>query len=137
MLNSVETSFIGDLINMCIVYYSFIDPIYISQAEDELKKALSDYKINYKKHEEIIVVSKNVYKLVQTLYQKIAMEYSGHTQIFINEKNELTTKIKEFENKIIHMDELFKEKEKNHQTQLENKDILLQNKDMQSQNRDL
>jgi len=37
---------------MKLVCFSFIDPLYISQAEKELKNILSDNKIKYKKHDE-------------------------------------------------------------------------------------
>ena len=82
---------INHLIDMKICCFSWIDPLYISQAETELKNILNDYKITYDKNDELIVLSSNTLRLVKTLYENISKKFSGHTY-------ELNEKIKQLEN---------------------------------------
>ena len=67
-----------------------IDPLYISQAETELKNILNEYKIVYDKTDELVVLSSSTLRLVKTLYENISKKFSGHTY-------ELNENIKQFE----------------------------------------
>jgi hypothetical protein len=74
---------------MKLVYYCYIDPLYISEAENEIKTMLSDYKINYENHDELVGISNNMLKFVNKCYETIGMKYSGHTSEFNKKINEL------------------------------------------------
>lgn len=101
---------ISHLINMKICCFSWIDPLYISQAETELKISLNEYKVNYDKTDELVVLSSSTLRLVKTLYENISKKFSGHT-------HELNEKIKQLE----HEKELIK-KEKDNEYELLKKD---------------
>lgn len=101
---------ISHLIDMKICCFSWIDPLYISQAETELKNILNEYKIVYDKTDELVVLSSSTLRLVKTLYENISKKFSGHTY-------ELNEKIKQLE----HEKELIK-KEKDNEYELLKKD---------------
>jgi hypothetical protein len=137
---------LGNLIDMKLVCFSFIDPLNISSAEIELKSILIDYKIEYKKHDELVVLSQNILKFVKVSYEKLAMKYSGHTESFIFEKSKLETsaKLKEQElNNKLENEKLntklkeqefntkLKEQELNHQ--LKNKDTIIREQELNHQ----
>lgn len=75
---------------MKVCCFSWIDPLYISQAETELKSILNEYKIKYEKTDELVVLSCSTLRLVKTLYENISKKFSGHTY-------ELKEKIKQLE----------------------------------------
>jgi hypothetical protein len=87
------------LIDMKLVYYTYIDPLYISEAENEIKNLLSDYKIGWDNHEELVIIPNNMLKIIKTIYENIGMKYSGHTQEFNKQIQELNIKIIDLKNK--------------------------------------
>lgn len=88
-----------DNIDMKLVYYTYIDPLYVSEAETEIKNLLSDYKLDWNNHDEIVVIPYSLNKIVKTIYENIGMKYSGHTSEFNKQINELNIKIYELQNK--------------------------------------
>jgi hypothetical protein len=86
-----------DCIDMTLVYYAYIDPLHIGDAETELKELLSDRIITYKTHKELIIIPVNVFKLIKAIYEKLAMKYSGHTESFRIEKTNLEERLKDME----------------------------------------
>jgi len=84
-------------IDMKLIYFSFIDPLYISQAESELKNILVDNLIEYGKHKELVILSSKEVKTIKETYEKLALKYSGHTASFFVEKSNLELKIKKLE----------------------------------------
>ncbi len=87
-------------IDMKLVYYTYIDPLYISEAENEIKNLLSDYKIEYDSHDELVIIPNNMLKIVKTIYENIGMKYSGHTAEFNKQVTELTNQITKFETEL-------------------------------------
>ena len=89
-------------IDMKLVYFTYIDPLYISQAELEIKNLLNDYKLypEWDNHEELIIIPNNLLKIIKTIYENIGMKYSGHTQEFNRKIEELNKTILEYEYKI-------------------------------------
>ena len=73
---------IEHLIDMKLVYYTYIDPLYISEAETEIKTLLCDNKIEWDGHDELVIIPNNLLKHIKTFYENIGMKYSGHTQQF-------------------------------------------------------
>lgn len=87
------------LIDMKLVYYTYIDPLYVSEAETEIKNLLSDYKLEWDNHDELVIIPNNMLKIIKTIYENIGMKYSGHTQEFNKQIQELNIKILELQNK--------------------------------------
>ncbi len=85
-------------IDMKLVYYTYIDPLYISEAENEIKNLLSDYKIEYDSRDELVIIPNNMLKIVKTIYENIGMKYSGHTAEFNKKINELNQEINQLQN---------------------------------------
>jgi hypothetical protein len=142
-------------IEMKLVYFSYIDPLYITEAEKELKTLLSDYKIIYDNHEELLVIPNNILKFVKTIYENIGTKYSGHTSDFNKKilelnnqinilKNNENIYIRDIESKNIEINniKILYEKEIAHKNMEINNLKLLHEKDMeilklQLQNKDL
>lgn len=111
-----------DNIDMKLVCFSFIDPIYINDAESDLKSLLSKYKLNYENHNELVVISNDILKLVKIIYENLAGKYSGHTEEFNRKVNELTNIIREKEIEIERLENKYKfdvQNEKNIYNQLQ------------------
>ena len=60
-------------IDMKLVYFTYIDPLYISQAELEIKNLLNDYKLypEWDNHEELIIIPNNLLKIIKTIYENL------------------------------------------------------------------
>ena len=119
--HKAEYKTIADLIEMKLVYYTYIDPIYLSEAEKEIKISLEHYKIKYENHDELVAISPNSLKDVKKIYELIGLKYSGHTEEFNREIIKLNNKIE------------------NLMTQIENKDketkLLLENSNLSTENK--
>lgn len=89
---------IDDLIDKKLIYFTYIDPIYITQAEVEIKEILEEYKLEWDNHKELVIIPNNMLKFVKTAYENIGMKYSGHTAEFNVKINELNAKIITLEN---------------------------------------
>ena len=87
-------------IDMKLTFFTFIDPLYIGNAETEIKQLLVDYKINYNNHDELVVIPNKLLKFIKETYEKLGMKYSGHTQQMKQEIEKLNKQIIETENKI-------------------------------------
>ena len=78
-------------------YYSYIDPQYISNAENDIKNFIDclNLKFNYSNEEEIIIIPNDskYLKLISEKYEHIGKKYAGHI-------SELISRIKELENYI-------------------------------------
>jgi hypothetical protein len=108
---------IANLIDMKLVKYTYIDPLYLTDAENELKDKLSDYKINWNNHDELIVIPKNLLKFIEVVYENIGSKYSGHTAEFNKQVCELNNQINELKHVI---------KLKDKELELKDKDIQLE-----------
>lgn len=82
-------------VDLKLKYHAYMDPQYMSQGENDIRMFMDALKINleYEKHSELVVIPKDMMKLVDKQYQQIGNSYMGHI-------SELITKIKELENKI-------------------------------------
>ena len=106
-------------VNLELLYYSYIDPIYLSNAEKDIKDFVSQYEtvIKYKKFKELISVSPAHQKLIKKQLGYINKEYAGCTQ-------ELTEEIKKLKQVI---------KDKNRDIEDANKEIIKYKKEMETQ----
>lgn len=82
-------------VDLKLKYHAYMDPQYMSQGENDIRMFMDALKINleYEKHSELVVIPKDMMKLVDKQYQQIGSNYMGHI-------SELITKIKELENKL-------------------------------------
>ena len=122
------------LIDMKLVYFTYIDPLYISEAETEIKNLLIDYKFEYDNHDEIVIIPNNMLKIIKTIYENIGMKYSGHTQEFNKQIQDLNIKILELQNKetmyikdIENLTLLNHKDNKIHEHELKSKDLEIDN----------
>ena len=100
-------------VNLKLKYYSYIDPQYMSNAESDIKDFMIAFntKFNFDNEYELVIIPKELIKMVERQYELIGKNYMGHI-------SELITKIKELENKnekqlLTHQLELSKEKHEN------------------------
>lgn len=112
---------IENLIDMKLVQYTYIDPLYVNEAENDIKNMLEEYKINWENHDELVVIPNNMLKFVNTLYTNIGMRYSGHTQEFMKKINDLELCISTLKKDQEYQKIIFEEK-------LNNKDLIIDNK---------
>jgi len=116
-----------NLIDMKLVYYSYIDPLYISEAENEIKTLLCDHKIQWDDHDELVIIPNKLLKYIKTIYQNIGMKYSGHTQEFNKKIEELNKTIIEYENKVLMLTKSLEYEKVIFKEKLNNKDLLVEN----------
>ena len=116
-----------NLIDMKLVYYSYIDPLYISEAESEIKTLLCDHKIEWDDHDELVIIPNKLLKYIKTFYQNIGMKYSGHTQEFNKKIEELNKTIIEYENKVLMLTKSLEYEKIIFEEKLNNKDLLVEN----------
>jgi hypothetical protein len=81
-------------VNLKLKYYSYIDPQYMSNAETDIKDIMVAFKIklNYDNEDELVIIPKELMKIVERHYELIGKNYMGHI-------SELITRIKELEDK--------------------------------------
>ena len=89
-----------NLIDMKLIYFTYIDVLYISQAELEIKNLLSEYKLEWDNRDELVIIPNNLLKIIKTIYENIGMKYSGHTHEFNLKIEELNKTIIKYEYKI-------------------------------------
>jgi len=112
--------------NLYLKYHSYIDPLYLYEAENELKLLVKNLNLNliYNNSEEIIVLTKDKLKLIESQYKHLSKSYMGKVE-------ELNSFIKDLKGQIKEL-ELEKENiELKHQielTQLKHQNELLENK---------
>jgi hypothetical protein len=77
-------------VNLKLKYYSYIDPQYMSNAETDIKDLMLGFKIklNFENEDELIIIPKELIRIVERQYEVIGKSYMGHI-------SELITKIKE------------------------------------------
>lgn len=114
-------------------YYSYIDPQYVSDAENDVRSFFNDaleVKFDYKDYEELVILKPSQLKPVQGLYNQISSSYAGHSTELIKQiedlKREKELDYQKHENALLIKDkELDKEKHKNILLTKENENALL------------
>lgn len=117
---------IEHLLDKKLVLFTYIDPLYITKAENEISSMLNDYKMNWDNHDELVIITKEKMKNIKIMYENIGIKFSGHT-------GEMNKKLQEFEitiqsMQLKHEHELIL-KDKNHELMLKDKDNELKLKD--------
>jgi hypothetical protein len=106
-------------VELKLKYYSYIDPQYISKGESDIRLFMNALNINfnYDNMEEIVIIPKELFNLVQKQYEMIGHNYMGHI-------SEIVTKIKDLEDK-------YEKLQLNHMLEMQKREhdiILLNNK---------
>ena len=86
-------------IDMKLVYFTYIDPLYISEAETEIKNLLMEYKFEWDEHNEIVIIPNNMINTVKSFYEKIGAKYSGHVAEYDKQINDYKTEITKLQTK--------------------------------------
>jgi hypothetical protein len=118
---------IENLIDMKLVQYTYIDPLYVNEAENDIKNMLEEYKINWENHDELVVIPNNMLKFVNTLYTNIGMRYSGHTQEFMKKINDLELCISTLKKDQEYQKIIFEEKLNNKDLVIDKKNLIIDN----------
>jgi hypothetical protein len=127
-----------NFIDMKLIYFTYIDILYLTDAELEIKNLLSEYKLEWDNRDELVVIPNNLLKIIKTIYENIGMKYSGHTQEFNRKIEELNKIIYENNternlliNEIKNERLLFNKDKELFESKLNNKDFEISNKDLQ------
>lgn len=80
---------IENLIEFKLVYFAYIDPLFLNNAETEIKNIFKDNIIEYKKHTEIVILSKKELNYIKNAFELIARKYSGHNEELLKEIEQL------------------------------------------------
>ena len=88
-----------------LVYFNYIDPMYILEAKTEIINILSDYIIEWGDNKELVIIPNNMLKFVKKIYQNISMKYS-------KQFNEFNKKVTNLTNQIIKLETELNTKEK-------------------------
>jgi hypothetical protein len=81
-------------VNMKLIMFQFIDPLYLSEAETSLKSFMRilDIKFEYKNHKELIAYTKSELESIQKQFRMIGNNYKGQITELININKELEHK---------------------------------------------
>jgi hypothetical protein len=115
-----------DIINdldLQLVLYTYIDPLFLHNAENDLHDFVSDIKLHYKNHQEIVIFPQSYFKNIKVFFEKIGYKYSGHTEQFNKQIFDLNTNITGLQNIINHKDEYIDTLKKHHQLEIDNKNL--------------
>ena len=91
-------------VNLCLKYYAYIDPQFISKAEVDIKDYFEaiNCKYEYDNYKELIILdSTKMNKLVKQQFSNLSNMYAGHVKDIIK-------KIKDLENKLLLQSEKYK-----------------------------
>ena len=65
---------LDDITDKKLVYYTIIDPLYITKAETEISSMLEDYKIKWDGHDELVIITKEKMKNVKLMYENVGIK---------------------------------------------------------------
>lgn len=87
----------GDIknVDMKLKYCSYIDPMYISDAESDIQDFFMaiNARCCYEKYGELIIISPDLSKIVEKQYKQISHFYGGHIKDLIKENEDLKRKL--------------------------------------------
>jgi hypothetical protein len=94
-------------------YHSYVDPMYISDAECDIRDFFTALGIcfEYKTHNELVIIKPDLWKTVENQYKQISNAYAGHIKDTLKELEDLK-KLNKL-NEEIHKNKLMEEIHKN------------------------
>jgi len=77
-------------------YFRYIDPMYISNAETDIRTYFKTLKVgfNYEKFEELVVIEPNMLKGIKTQYNMLGAVYGGHIKTLMNDIENMKNQMK-------------------------------------------
>ena len=111
---------IGVVLDLNLTIFACIDPIFLPTAEKDIKFFCKDIKAKYKKHEEIVIVSRATRKDIKMLFKNISQKYSGNSAQFEQLSNEMTQQINELQDTISQAETTLVQIKKQHRMELTN-----------------
>ena len=128
---------IANNLDLNLVLYTYIDPLFLHQAETDLAQFVSDIKIPYKNHNEIVIIPQSYFKNIKVFFERLGYKYSGHTAQFNKQISDLNNDINQLQNIIKHKDDLISTIKIQHQLELDKKNLELEKKDLIIANKDI
>ena len=116
-------------VDLKMKYYSYVDPMYISEAESDIRDFFTALEIcfEYKTYNELVIIKPDLWKTVENQYKQISNAYAGHIKNIIKELEDLKklNKLNEEIHKNKLNDEIHKNKliEETHKNDLLKKDL--------------
>jgi hypothetical protein len=130
-------------VNIELMVYSYVDPIYLSQAEVDIKQYFSEIekKIEYKNFDELVAVNPKHETQMKKMMKNINRDYSGRVAEFSKQIEKLTEKLTAKDLKIENLQKIhtleIDNLQKIHTLELEKDRIELGKKDVELENKDL
>ena len=81
-------------VELNLLMFSYIDPLFVFEAETNIKDYLYQYLYKYESYNELIIINPKQLKQIKNQYEMIQNKYSGHIK-------ELLLQIKDLENKLL------------------------------------
>ena len=122
---------ITDSLDLQLVLYTYIDPLFLHEAETDLAQFVHDIRFNYKNHQEIVIIPQSYFKNIKVFFERLGYKYSGHTAQFNKQISDLNNDICQLNNIIKHKDDIISNLNKFHLLELHNKDIIIDNKNLE------
>ncbi|XWV26726.1 hypothetical protein QJ857_gp0329 [Tupanvirus soda lake] len=118
--------------NLELILFGFIDPQYISQAENDIKHLFEDMnmKLDHDKYDELAVITSKQMRSVKKQYESISKIYRGHSEELIQQLKDKDTELKQKDMEI-------KILKKEHINELQKKENELQKKENELLKKDL
>jgi len=82
-------------VELSLKHHSYIDPMYISQAEADLTEFFGalDIRFKYEKYDELVIIRPNLFKMIASQYKHLTDVYAGHIKDMIKRIEDMTHRI--------------------------------------------
>jgi prophage antirepressor-like protein len=82
-------------VELSLKHHSYIDPMYISQAESDLTEFFEalDIRFKYEKYDELVIIRPNLFKMIASQYKHLTDAYAGHIKDMIKRIEDMTHRI--------------------------------------------
>jgi hypothetical protein len=79
-------------VELSLKHHSYIDPMYISQAESDLTEFFEalDIRFKYEKYDELVIIRPNLFKMIASQYKHLTDAYAGHIKDMIKRIEDMT-----------------------------------------------
>jgi hypothetical protein len=80
-------------VDLKLVSFAYIDPMYLSKAEIALAEKLADHRVEYREYKELVVLDRVGLAHARNAVELIGMKFAGHTQEFRDTIARLTAEV--------------------------------------------
>lgn len=128
---------IADNVDLKLILYTYIDPVYLNDAENDLIEFCKDIQFNYKNHQEIVIISQSYFKNVKVFFEKLGYKYSEHTAQFNKQITELNGDINNLQSVVTNNNLLIENIKKQHELELDKMNLELDKKNLELDKKNL